>query len=740
MINSLRVFFFLLLTGALTTHAYAKTVEPLDRPKVGLVLGGGGAKGLAHIGVLQRLEELQIPINLVVGTSMGAIAGGLYAQGNSPDELAELVLTVDWQNLFTDEPPRSFRGFRRKEEDRVFPVQFSVGFNRGEFNFPSGIIQGQRLMPVLRERSLNRPDLMSFDDYALPFRATAVDIETGELVILDEGDIALAMRASMAIPGIFSPVKLNDRYLVDGGMVNNLPIDLAIQMGADIVIVVDVGDDFPGIDELNGPLALMEQAINLMIRRSSRQQVALLREQDIHLVPDLLAAEVTAADFGKARAAIDAGYQAADSASAAILRTVTPLDDIEWQTHIARVRHQRRAYTPMWYRIYNESKIPDEMLWANMSSGPGEQFSATALNTDIERIYGLGYFEQVDYQVVWSDDEAGVEIRALPRSWGPNYLSFGLTLEENFDTQSNYRAAVSYLRTEVNNYGAEFQTDLQIGNEPFVRAQYWQPLRRDARAYTNVRALVGSSNVNLFDDGRQVSRYRINQQQIGFDLGFQWQHRADLRLRFDFGVGQATARIRNPEFPDRFDFTQAKVGLQATYDTIDSVYLPKDGVLFSGQYETSERGVGADVAFHRIHLHYLGAQTTGNHTWVRGFRVQSTLSGESPVYDAPALGGFMNLSGYERNELTGQHLLFGQLAYLRRLSASRQFGSMPVYLGGSFEVGQVWDSSSSVQADDLIYSGSLLSVITTPFGALYIGLSHSSENRTGGYLAVGRPF
>lgn len=734
--------FALLLTFCFTLvfslHAFPATATTDAPPRVGLVLGGGGAKGLAHIGVLKYLEEHQIPVDFVIGTSMGAIAGGLYVQGVAPAELERLVLTVDWLHVFTDAAGRKYSGIRRKEEDRIFPLQATVGFSDREFKLPSGVIQGQRLMPLLRSYSINRKDIKHFDDYALPFRATATDIETGELVLLEQGDIALALRASMAIPGVFAPVNLHDRFLVDGGITNNLPIDIAQGMGATQLIVVDVGDVEPNVEKVNGPFGMMEQAVNLMIRNNTREQLALLRPQDIHIAPDLLTASIAAANFDKAEQAIQLGYEAAERQSATLLPLA--VTDSAWQSYQQRLRNQHQNFIPRWFSLQNESDLPDDLLWANMATKPGSQFNADVLNEDIERIYGLGYFEQVDYQVVWDDDNSGVELRTTPRSWGPDYLSFGLTLEENFDTESNYRAAVSYLRTAINQYGAEFQTDLQVGSEPIIRAKYWQPLRRDARAYSSVRASVGRQNVNRYLNGELLARAQISRQTFGFDFGTHWKHTADLRFSYDYGAGKANGLNATTGLVERANFNSATVTISALFDSLDSVHLPQQGSLVELSYAASDKAIGADTEYQQLRFHYLGANTWGDHTLVLGTRLAYTVAGSSPFYDNFSLGGFMNLSSYERNEFSGQHVAFGQLVYLKRLSSSRRFGTLPVYIGAAAEAGHAWDKGEQVSGADLIYSGSLMGVITTPLGAIYIGMSRSNEGRTGAYLAVGRPF
>src|SRR5690554_865291 len=620
--------------------------ESAPERKVGLVLGGGGAKGLAHIGVLQFLEENRIPVDFVVGTSMGAIAGGLYAQGHSPDYLENLVRTVDWQDIFSDETPRASLSIHRKEDARLFPVQATLGFSDGKFKLPQGVVQGQKLMPLLRRHSIYHANISHFDHYPLPFRATGADIETGELVILDQGDIALAMRASMAIPGVFSPVQWDEQFLVDGGMVNNLPIDIALNMGATQLIVVDVSNDYPGIEALNGPLAISEQAINLMIRNNSLQQLEALRQNDIHIAPNLLAVDVSTAGFGEAQEAIQAGYNAAQANAQALLRLQVP--EAEWQQYLATLRAPQAEVIPRWFRLENASNLPDDLLWANMATQAGEPFNPELLEQDIERIYGLGFFEHVDYQVLWQDQTPGVEIQAVPRSWGPDYLSFGFTLEENFNTESTYRAALSYLRTEVNSYGAELQYDLQVGNEPLLRARYWQPLRRDARAYSTAFAQFHRVSVNQYAAGEFIGTAEVSTQQLGFALGTQWQHRADIRLAYTAGRGNIKMPFEQATTNFRDSFATGELALHITLDTLDSVFLPKQGSLLQLRYGLNDTALSADQNYQQAEFNYLGATTYGDHTFIQGLRVHSTVAGTSPLYDNFSLGGFMNLSGHER--------------------------------------------------------------------------------------------
>jgi NTE family protein len=212
-----------------------------ERPTIALVLSGGGARGASHIGILQVFEELRIPIDYVTGNSMGAIVGGFYAAGYSPDQLEEELTSIDWIDIFRDLPARQYLPFRRKQDTRDFRVGMRLSFDRKGFHFPTALVQAQKLDLMLQRLGMPVWDVRNFDDLPLPFRSVATDIETGEAVILGEGSLHRAIQASMAVPGAFAPVDMGDLLLVDGMVSNNIPIDAALAFEPDIVIAVDIG-------------------------------------------------------------------------------------------------------------------------------------------------------------------------------------------------------------------------------------------------------------------------------------------------------------------------------------------------------------------------------------------------------------------------------------------------------------------------------------------------------------------
>ena len=724
---------------AASLAAPAPVAAASERPTVGLVLSGGGAKGIAHIGVLQVLEELQVPVDFVVGTSMGAIVGGLYCQGYAPQTLEERVLGIDWQDVLLDASPREHRSARLKTLERGFPKQFSTGIGEGGFVFPQGFVQGQRMMTLLRELSFDSSRITDFDELPVPFRATAVDIETGELIALGEGSLALAMRASMAIPGLIAPVTWNDRLLVDGGIANNLPVKLAREMGADRVIVVDVGGEGRNRSEMNSPFSVMNQALHLMIRQNVERQRDDLTGDDIYLQPDVSSAGIGTADFDRAELALSVGEDSARSASGAL--NALSLDDDDWQAHLARIRSDDSEPPRLdFIRLDNRSGLSDSVIRSRMNLEAGDSLDIDQLNEDLERIYGLGYFESVDYRAIHDSEGHGIEITVIPRSWGPQYLEFGLALEDDFDANASYRAALSYHRTMLNRLGAEFMAELEIGREPGLTLDYWQPLAADARFYINPTAQVRRRENNIFIDGDQVGSYRVTRQDGRLDLGVHASDATDIRIGIQAGLGEAEARVRPPEAPQSLNFQTGTARLQILNDTLDDSFFPTRGRLLSMRYERSDGVLGADDDYERLTARAAGAFSRGRNIFMGSLRVGSFLSDEAPVYELYSLGGFLNLSGYQRNELTGSHLAHGQLAYLRRMTGYRLWGGLPLYLGGAMETGNVWDSDRNRSTSDLVHTGTLLAAADTPIGMAYLGLSATEDGQSTGYFSLGTVF
>src|SRR6202789_5424 len=369
----------------------------LIRPRICVVLSGGGARGMAHIGVLKILEELKVPIDCIAGTSMGAIVGGLYASGMTAEQIDTTMRSVDWQEAFRDAPPRRDLAFRRKQDDRNFLVRLPLGLKHGKILLPKGFIQGQKLQETLRQLTLPFSNTTNFDLLPTPFRAVATDLETGNAVVMDKGDLAIAMRASMSAPGVFAPVELDGRLLVDGGLAENLPINVARAMHADILIVSDVSFPLQPRAALNSALSISNQMLAILVRKDSDKQRTSLGPKDVLIEPELGLTPAT--DFTAAVSVISRGEDAARAATAAL--EAYGVGDTAYREYLARRGAREPGLPPIKFvRVDPQSKRYEKTILAEMQPLVGKPLDLDEVGKRITELYGLGIFETLDYTLV----------------------------------------------------------------------------------------------------------------------------------------------------------------------------------------------------------------------------------------------------------------------------------------------------------------------------------------------------
>src|ERR1700733_1124752 len=383
--------------GAVAAAPAAPSPDAPVRPRICVVLSGGGARGMAHIGVLKILDELKVPIDCIAGSSMGAIVGGLYASGMTVDQIESTMRSVDWQEAFHDAPPRRDLAFRRKQDDRNFLVTWPLGLKHGKILLPKGFIQGQKLQETLRQLTLPFSKSTDFDLLPTPFRAVATDLETGNAVVMGEGDLSIAMRASVSAPGVFAPVELNGRLLVDGGLAENLPVNVARAMHADVLIVSDVSFPLQPRAALDSALSISNQMLAILVRKDSDRQRASLTPQDILIEPDL--GSTTATDFTAAGGVIARGE---DAARAAIPKLAAyGVGDGAYRDYLARRALREPGLPPIRFvRVDEQSKRYEKTIMAEMQPLLGKPLDLDKVGKRITELYGLGIFETLDYTLV----------------------------------------------------------------------------------------------------------------------------------------------------------------------------------------------------------------------------------------------------------------------------------------------------------------------------------------------------
>jgi NTE family protein len=421
---------FCVAWSAVGPFAFAQAVQTDPdggaRPSVGLVLSGGGARGGAHIGVLKALEELRIPVDHVAGTSIGAVVGGFYVSGMSVVDLENLVASLEWESAFLNTTPRGLKSFRRKRDDDLFLVDQKPGLNNGEFELPRGLVQGQVIDLIISRETLRASQVQSFDDLAIPFRAVAGDLATGEAVVLGSGSLARSLRASMSIPAVLSPIDIDGRTLVDGGIAMNLPVDVARDMGAEVVIAVDISSDLLAQETLRSVLDVTEQLTNLLTRSGTLEQRAKLTPQDLLIVPEFEEA-LGSTSFARMREAVQTGYDAVMQRRAEFERL--SLGEGAYAAHLAARKDPRMRELPIveFVRLENNAAISDSVIEARIGDIEiGEPLDVDAVERAMNTVYGLDYYQNVRYGLVREGERMGLDVELDERSWGPNYLQLGL--------------------------------------------------------------------------------------------------------------------------------------------------------------------------------------------------------------------------------------------------------------------------------------------------------------------------
>ncbi len=710
------------------------------RPRIGVVLSGGGARGFAHVGVLRVLEQMRIPVDAIAGTSMGAVVGGLYASGMSAAEIEDLAIRTDWNDAFRDRSPRANLSFRRKQDDREFLVRFPLGVKSGEFRVPRGLIQGQKLAQILRREMLAVAGIDDFDRLPSRFRAVATDLETGERRVLGSGDLTEAVRASMSAPGVLAPVEVEGKLLVDGGLVENLPVDVAKAMGVDIVIAVDVGFQLVGRRDLKSSLAVSNQMLTIMMQRETVRQRGLLTGTDILIEPAL--GNKLSMDFTGVPELIQLGADATRTQAAKL--EALALDVTAWGVYVnTRENWTNEIPEIRFVRTDPRSERYQERIQAELSPAVGKPLDPVAMEKHLSHLYGDATFESLDYKVVEEGELKGIEVSARRKSWGPNYLRFGLELQDNFQGSTSFNAGVRGQVTEVNRYGAEVQIDLRVGENPRLLTEFYQPIGYASNWFVAPRILVERRNFDILEDDERLATIRVRNAEAGFDFGREFGSWGEVRAGLVRGEGSQSLLVGDPDSPGlplREDFSRGEFFLQASLDRLDDVYFPRRGELVTLQWNAPREKLGADDDSDRVSADFMIARSYGRNTAIFSASGGSHVSGpETAVQDFYSLGGLFNLSGLSPDSISGPHFAIARAIYYRHIGSGEDtFLNVPIYLGASLELGNIWEDRSDISTSSARVNGAAFLGFDTFLGPVYLAAGFDEGGERSFYLLLGR--
>jgi NTE family protein len=726
----------LVLTGATALAQPVAPAPPAQRPKVCLVLSGGGARGAAHVGVLKVLEELRVPIDCIAGTSMGAIVGGSYASGTPIDEMEATIASMSTRHLFKDLPPREERSVRLKQDDRTILMPAEIGLRDGDLLLPKGLVSGVQLETVLRSLS-NVRGYHRFDALPIPFRAIATDLTTGKPVVLSQGDLAGAMRASMSVPAAVDPVNLDGRVLVDGGLTNNLPIDVARAMGADIVIAVNLGTPLLRPEALSSIVGVTSQMVNILTEQNVQTSLASLKPTDILILPQL--GDFSASDFDDLPKTVPIGAAAAREAAARLQQLSLPRADYEaWRAR--RLAGSLATIEPVDEIRFGPLKhVNPDVVRSVIQTQSGAAIDQSDLDRDMRLLYGTGYFEHVNYRLLEEPGRRILAVDAVEKSWGPNYLRIGLGLSSDFSGGAYFNLLGSFRMTWLNSLGGEWRSDLQIGHTNRIDTEFFQPLERSQTFFVVPSAGVERRAADVFQADQRIASFDLRTARAALEAGAQFTKYGELRL------GLATFHTRNrldtgPEFltPPEERVSYTAFTMRALVDQLDNANFPRAGYAGNLNIVSAHASLGGDASFSRADLSGNLVKSFGEHTFGVGFKLGQRLGNDAlPATALFQWGGLLQQSGYATGALLGEDIRFARLVYYKRLARWSLLEG--VYGGMSLEAGRVGRPLIPNNEQGTLRSGSLFLGVDTPLGPFYLGYGRTGHGYESLYMFLGRP-
>ncbi|MFO1330707.1 MAG: patatin-like phospholipase family protein [Rubrivivax sp.] len=724
-----------LLTAQQASAAEVAT-EPgstLRRPKVALVLSGGGARGFAHVGVLRVLRELQVPFDMVVGTSMGSVVGGAFAAGNSVEALEQVVRDTDWESVIADRPPRDQLDFRRREDDLLLPSRIEFGVDRVGVTLPPAAAGNAALEFALKRLMPGDTRDRPVDRLALPFRSVASDLVTGELVELAHTPLFLAMRASLSVPGVFAPVRLERRLLVDGGLVRNLPIDLARAMGAEVVIAVNVGTPLAPESELGSAVGVAQQMLRILTEQNVQRSLAELGPRDLLIAPDLRGVDFM--DFRAGERAMAQGALAARQMSDRLRTLAVPMADYV-RVEQARLAAPARPDLPVplsSVQVRGTDRIAPEVLGAQSGLVPGLPVSRAQLGQAVRQLYGRGDLERVEIEAVDDGGMRAITIHAAEAAWAHSRVRIGLELATDFGDGNVFNLGLLHVLSSLNGWGAELRTLARMGTRRQLGTQWWQPLGPGSPWYLALSGQHVGGADDVYEQGRRVLRLGVRTSGVSAAFGRQLGDWGDLHV--GIGRGRADLRALVPDDGTRAPLRGYETSrfVELRIDTLDSLAFPVRGQLIGLNWQRTPRTAGTgggQVRSDATVLTAFGGDDWAGHLFAEWARAGSGLA---PLN----LGGFLRLSGTPVNSVEGQRVLLARVVLARRLAA------MPLALGGqvrggfSLELGNGLRAAEPLELSRMRTAASLFVSVDTRFGPLFLATGATRHGDGTVYLFLG---
>jgi NTE family protein len=720
--------------GAAKVETAAAGPSAGGRPRVCVVLSGGGARGAAHIGVIKVLEQLRVPVDCIAGTSMGAIVGGAYASGMSVDEMMSAIGQITTESLFNDAPPRADESMRTKSDDYLPLASPEFGTKGGTLTAPKGVVSGVSLEAELR-RLVKLRGVRSFDRLPIPYRAVATSLGDGGMVVFERGELTTAMRASMSVPMMVAPMQVDGQLLVDGGLVRNLPVDVARAMGADVVIAVNLGTPLLQPNQIEGLTGVAMQTLSILTEQNVRESLQSLRPADVLIQPAL--GDFSAADFDNLVKAVPFGEAAARKAAPSLRALALP--EAAYAALRARQSVVDDGPAPVIeaIEVAGQQRVDSEAIRQQMRTQPGQPLDQATLDLDMRRIFGSGDFESVRPDVREVDGRQTLVVNVTEKGWGPDYLRLGLQLNADLGQDATFNLYGNWRARWLNRYGAEWRNNVVLGNNVVLDTSFYQPLSVRDYFFVEPRLVLSNTPLDVYVGEVLAAEYRDQAITGSIDVGANFNQFGQARLGVFRGYNRFTLSSGLPSLPNG-NVGTGGVQLGLTIDQLDSISFARSGYLFALTGQASLTALGASEGFNRAEGELRVAHAFGNHAFQIALRSGGPIGSSTlPVYALFQLGGFLNMSGYRQQQLLGPRYAYGRLSYQTRLAQVPLFEG--VYGGLAYELA---DMPQSIAENNrgLFQSGTAYLAADTPLGTAYFGVGYGIPSTLALYLYLGKPF
>src|SRR6201996_6811903 len=702
-----------LLSTAYCSAQQAASPAPAGRPKLGIVLEGGGALGLAHIGVLQWMEEHRIPVSYVAGTSMGGLVGGIYATGRSPAEVREITNEIDWDDVLRGQTPFQDLSFRRKQDAHEIPSSLEFGLRKG-LQFPAGFNTGQQVSLILDRVALPYSELKSFNDLPTPFACVATDLVSGKPHVFRSGPLAVALRSTMSLPGIFTPVRTGDHIYADGGLLNNIPIDVAKEMGADIVIGIHLETEPISPSAPLSSFAVLGESISVMIAANELRSM-----EQADLLVSVPLQKYNALDYGAADAIIKAGYDAA--ASKAKVLSAFSVSEADWQQYLAN-RKARQKTTPIPEFVQVTGTHPElaEAMQKRLAVDIGKPVDPAKLDGQMLRLQGQGRFANVGYSMIEKNGSQGLQIQTEPKAYAPPVVRPIILIDGSNYNNVLFSIGARFTFLDFGSYRSELRSDAIIGSQYLIDSEYYHPFTPTTNWFVAPRGGANSVQDYVYNGDTQIATYRNREVLGGVDVGYGFGTTGELRLGYEGGYEKLSPQIGNSSVLPTVSGGTGDVKLQYQLNTLDNPVIPRSGqslLLYTKGYNTNPAAPGPfplsevqSQSFFRLSQPssvFLGASGGSSYGYKAGI----------PAF---SLGGSQRMVAWNTNELYTNQYFLGQLGYIRELTKLPPLLGSNIEFIGLFEVGKTYNLAVGPPPPNLPMDGAIGIVVNTIFGPVEV--------------------